>query len=64
MLIKDNEKAFISFICSDIRPQYIIEAITEPLLMGYATYKFKFDGRISNTRENVLRYLDSMELSQ
>lgn len=57
----EREKIRPLYIGVDLTPHYDVEVATKPHLVGYVTLLFqKFDGRKGNSRELVVRILDSI----
>lgn len=56
-----EEKSLCIIYLSRSEASYIAEVTTKPYLIGFVTLLFqKFDDRKENTREHVVRFLNSM----
>lgn len=61
MLRREKEKAYVSSTCLDLKPPYAVEVAIDPYSVRYVTPLFqKFDSRRENTREHVVRFLNSI----
>lgn len=61
MLRKQKEKVSISSVCLYLKPPYLIEMVAKPYPVGYVVSKSqKFNSHEGNTREHIVRFINSL----